>query len=187
MKNRIINAAKEAAAAQGLRYTMNDLARNLGISKRTLYEHFQSKEELIGVIVDDIIAEMEKQKLLIVNDIGLGLKEKIFGILSVQPAEWDFDRAAEDLKRLYPKEWQKFDSLIEKEWDIIGVLLKQGVESGIFRSIQIPIAQKIMKSAVDGLVDYRFLRQNQTTLREALASMVDMLVNGIAAVRQDNG
>lgn len=38
---------------------MSDLARDLGVSKSTLYEHFPSKDELIGYVVEQINEEAQ--------------------------------------------------------------------------------------------------------------------------------
>ena len=47
IKQRIIDGASELFAKMGIkRLTMSDLAKHLGISKRTIYENFKDKEEL---------------------------------------------------------------------------------------------------------------------------------------------
>ncbi|MCI5836535.1 MAG: TetR/AcrR family transcriptional regulator [Veillonellaceae bacterium] len=47
MKERILAAAEAVLAETGTQFTMDTLAARLNISKRTLYEHFSSKEELV--------------------------------------------------------------------------------------------------------------------------------------------
>lgn len=48
MKNRIIDCSLEQLGASGLRkFTMESVASGLRISKRTLYQHFRSKDQLL--------------------------------------------------------------------------------------------------------------------------------------------
>ena len=71
MRPRIMTAALAEMDEHGVRFTMNNLAARLAISKRTLYEHFESKEVLVEAIVDAIITDLQVQRLEIVNNPGL--------------------------------------------------------------------------------------------------------------------
>ena len=46
MKEKILEAAIEEFEKKGLKFTMDDIAKNLAISKKTLYAVFQNKEEI---------------------------------------------------------------------------------------------------------------------------------------------
>lgn len=48
MKDSILAAATEEIRLHGSSFRMEDLARRLNISKRTLYENFRSKNEIFG-------------------------------------------------------------------------------------------------------------------------------------------
>ncbi|MFI5264856.1 MAG: TetR/AcrR family transcriptional regulator, partial [Candidatus Kapaibacterium sp.] len=54
-KSRILAAAEEQFRTQGYsQTTMDELAESLGMSKKTLYEHFRSKEQLAEAMLKDI-------------------------------------------------------------------------------------------------------------------------------------
>ena len=36
--------------------SMDDIATNLGMSKKTIYQYFKDKDELVEAVVDDVIA-----------------------------------------------------------------------------------------------------------------------------------
>ncbi len=63
MQERILEAFLEEARESGLKFTMDDLAKRLAISKRTLYENFSSEtlilETLIERTSDDMIRKTE--------------------------------------------------------------------------------------------------------------------------------
>jgi AcrR family transcriptional regulator len=50
MKNKILESAIRQIKKYGIRrFTMDDIAQDLRISKKTLYQHFSSKNQLLGV------------------------------------------------------------------------------------------------------------------------------------------
>ena len=109
MKMRIMTAAMEELNEYGIRFTMANLASRLAISKRTLYEHFDSKEVLIESIVDIIILDMQTQRMRILEDSQLSLKEKLLKMLSVRPTAFIKleDRVKLDLRRQFPGLWKQ--------------------------------------------------------------------------------
>ena len=44
IQEKILNAAIDEFAQRGLKFTMNDVAKNLGMSKKTIYTIYESKE-----------------------------------------------------------------------------------------------------------------------------------------------
>lgn len=69
---------------------MDDLARRLRISKRTLYEHFSSKVDILSAIMDQTFAEMNNITEQIIQDEKLSLNVKIKGVMNVLPKHWEF-------------------------------------------------------------------------------------------------
>ena len=60
---------------------MDDLANNLGVSKRTLYENIDSKETLLNLLVDDIFDSITEKGKEILNDATIDNLEKLKRIL----------------------------------------------------------------------------------------------------------
>jgi len=64
-RERILEAFEERARAQGPRgVVMAELARDLGMSTRTLYQHFGSKAEIVHEIVARWASDMDEQQRL---------------------------------------------------------------------------------------------------------------------------
>ena len=181
MRARIMSAAMEELNEQGTRFTMGVLATRLGISKRTLYEHFESKEVLIESIVDAIIQDIEVQRITIVNDTNLDLAEKLKRMLSVKPkvfAPVD-DRVKLDLRRQFPGLWAKAQKSAEEQWILINNVLYEGIAEGCFRDIYVPVVQKMLRGAVDAIVDEEFLLENKMSFHEMIGHVTDILIFGI--------
>lgn len=67
MKDRILNVSEDKFIKVGyVAFNMDDLCRDLGISKKTLYEHFSSKKELFQTVAQKVFDEMrnESQEVL---------------------------------------------------------------------------------------------------------------------------
>ncbi|MFZ1370281.1 MAG: TetR/AcrR family transcriptional regulator [Ferruginibacter sp.] len=55
-KQRIRNAAHDLVMQYSIRsVSMDDIAANLGMSKKTIYQYFKDKDELVEAVVDDVI------------------------------------------------------------------------------------------------------------------------------------
>ena len=181
MRARILSAAMEEMNEQGTRFTMGILAARLGISKRTLYEHFESKEVLIESIVDAIIQDIEVQRIAIVNDASLDLVEKLKRMLSVKPKLFVpvDDRVKLDLRRQFPGLWVKAHKSVEEQWILINNVLREGIAEGCFREIYVPVVQKMLRGAVDAIADEEFLLENKMSFHEMIGHVTDILIHGI--------
>ncbi|TKB96196.1 TetR/AcrR family transcriptional regulator [Pedobacter cryophilus] len=55
-RTRILEKARELFFFFGIRsITMDDISKHLGMSKKTLYNHFKDKAEIVNIIIDDLI------------------------------------------------------------------------------------------------------------------------------------
>lgn len=108
MKDIIIHAAMEEIRMRGLRFTMQDLATRLKVSKRSLYENFSSKENLIDEMVDIILSDMtEEEHAIFARDIPI--PEKVEALLTIHPydAEMFNTNVYEDLNACIPSNGRK--------------------------------------------------------------------------------
>ena len=181
MKMRIMTAAMEELNEYGIRFTMANLASRLAISKRTLYEHFDSKEVLIESIVDIIILDMQTQRMRILEDSQLSLKEKLLKMLSVRPTAFIKleDRVKLDLRRQFPGLWKRAHESAEAQWDMIDEVLRQGVDAGYFRPIYVPVVRKVLQGAVNEISEYDFLLEQRKTFHEMIGFITDIVIYGI--------
>lgn len=181
MRNRIILKALEEMNERGIKFTMADLARQLGVSKRMLYEHFDSKEDLIGTIFDSIFADLYQQLREISANESLDIIEKIKAMLIAYPKVFGHinDRIIDDVHRYLPTEWVKFEHYHDEKWRMIEKLLHQGIAAGLLRPVNLAILRKMFIGAMDELLDYSFLVQNEILFSETLETAADILICGL--------
>src|SRR6185295_7164809 len=57
-RDRIVDAARTAIAADGIEVSVEEIARRAGVGVATLYRRFPTKEELIDAVLEDAFAEI---------------------------------------------------------------------------------------------------------------------------------
>lgn len=181
LKEKIINAVIVEFNEKGIKFTMDDIARNMGISKRTLYSVVQDKEALFLEAVDTVFSAIKKAEKEIASDHSLDSLEKLKKILIVLPIPYktiDF-RQLYDLKHKYPKIYAKIESRLETDWNTTYQVMEQAMEEGRIRRISQPVFQAIFSGAIEYYLNRRILIDHQIAYEEALEQLLDILLNGI--------
>ena len=116
-------------------FTMDDLANSLGISKKTLYEQFSSKNELVEATLDYTLEMTCHQvdkfisgKGSVIENVFRNQKEvqNLFNLSSSKPI-WE-------LKKYFPKTYERMDiEFAKSDACFIDKLLEKGWEEGLFR------------------------------------------------------
>ena len=115
--------------------TMDDVARELGISKKTLYQYVTDKDDLVGKFIDNEIA-IRQEEICKCFRIGLNAVEELFEIsLFMNKMMRDQNPATEyDLKKYYPQHFQKtVNARREGVYNYILINLKKGIKEGLYR------------------------------------------------------
>ena len=183
MRSQIITAALVEMDEHGVRFTMSNLAARLGISKRTLYEHFDSKEVLVEAIVDVIITDLTVQRLEILNNPDLCVREKLIRMLKVrsQLSTDVNDRVKMELGVQYPGLLKKAYKAKEEQWAVLEGVLQDGIAAGYFRPIFVPVLHRLLQGAIHEIMDYNYLLENKTSFEEMIGHITDIVLYGIIA------
>ncbi|MFJ7954251.1 TetR/AcrR family transcriptional regulator [Lysinibacillus sp. NPDC096418] len=186
MKTRIIQAFIEETRNNGIKFTMDDLAKRLGISKRTLYENFSSKVDILDSIIDFTLSEFDEQTRLIIDNPEFTLAEKIKKAIVVLPKYNEFYdlRILEQLKRSYPAQWERVNRELN-QWDDLKALLEEGIKTGIIKNMNIDLLMKLIIETANITLDRQFFLQHSISISESLETIVDALLNGIMTEKND--
>lgn len=80
LRQRILAEARAQFFAYGYSsLTMDSLARELGISKKTLYVYFRGKEPLIRAVLEEFALEVRREAERLLSDRSLAFAEKLRG------------------------------------------------------------------------------------------------------------
>jgi AcrR family transcriptional regulator len=180
VKSRIIEGAIIETGEKGIKFTMNDLAQRLGVSKRTIYEHFDSKEELIEVIIDQFLDTMRRKEEEILNNTDLNSIEKLKAIAMILPNDIKLIYCSKfyEMRKYYPKQWQRIEKWA-KEWKPEGKLIEEGIASGQLHNVNTVVLRTMVIESMMTLLDQNYLMKHNITLKDALLSMADILLHGL--------
>lgn len=178
----ILEGTIKAFNQKGLKFTMDDIAKALGMSKKTIYTVFRDKESLFYTMVDymfDCIKESERR---IVEDVSLSTLEKIRQVLGVMPEGYrdvNFHQLYQ-LKDKYPAVYSQVERRLETGWEETIALLEQGMAEGCIRKIHIPLVKMMLEASLEQFFQRDILIQNEITYLDALDEVVGILMDGIA-------
>jgi len=183
MKDRILQEAALEIRRRGLKFSIRDLAGRLGISTKTLYQHFESKEALVSGLVEQTIFLLREQEREVLADDTLSLERKLYDTLVLLPQGLPFEEigALRELRTAYPRQWKLYDEYTNEGWDNIRKLFRQGIEEGTLRPFDADQFIHVYVGAIYRLMDYEATGRRGASLRQALGQTVEFLLYGIVS------
>ncbi len=180
-KETILEATIKIFYEKGLKFTMNDIALRVGMSKRTIYMVFADKESLFYAMVDYCFDKIKDSEQKVLMDDTLDTVGKLRAILAVLPEGYrDIDfRKLYVLKDKYPKIYQRVEERLENGWENTIALIEQGIAEGVVRPVNIAIYKVMLEATIEQFFQRDILISNQISYAEALDEVVDILVDGI--------
>lgn len=200
IRERIIEGSRPLFAQYGFRkLTMDQIAREMRISKRTIYEHFHSKDELIEAVCASFVDNDAVQ-------LGIRLQNaqdccaKMRALFKIYDIE-GFGRAVfkrsehEALKEFFPTAWNRFAQLIQSRRELIASVYREGVETGEFVSAyptipgsRAPLSTdetiELITFFASSIIDEALLQESMRYsigLNTALQYVCDMVLNSITS------
>lgn len=178
---RIAGALKEMALTRGFyAVTVDELAACAGISKRTLYRYFKSKEEIIDVVTKEFIAETGRKVMLALSSTRDPVEQVTNLIRTISEQIKVLQTPAlYDLQKHYPHIWEKVERFrAEKIQEIFkGLLLNDTNER--FRKVNPVIFTAALIAGVRATVNPAFILENNLSPEETLQSIFTIFLQGI--------
>jgi len=184
IKSRILSVAEDEFRTQGYsQTTMDHLAELLGMSKKTLYEHFRSKEQLAEAMIKDIsvaigkihaeVMETDANTVEKIHLIGQKMQKCMQTVASVT--------LLGDLRRNAPELWLKIKEVKNKKiLALWGNLLSEGMHKGYFRKeLNTEVFITIYMASVERLFDPEFMLSTELSFTQARSQLLDIFLNGI--------
>ena len=136
MKEEIVKRALNDFMQYGFKtFTIDDLASKMGISKKTLYEHFPSKNDLVEAVLDYALDMSCKNVEAFVQGEGSVIEnvyrnqKKVKEIFNINS-----DRPIWELQKYYSKTYERMEiEFAKSDARFIDKLLEKGWKEGLFR------------------------------------------------------
>jgi AcrR family transcriptional regulator len=178
---RIFYGGIEEFKEHGFKFTMDSLAKRVGISKRTLYETVSSKEALLELVIDKTFEDVKRQQKDILNNKELVTLEKLKKLLSIVPIysnNLDY-RRVEELATTYPRLHKKVQDGLENDWDGTIMLIERAMDEGVIRKVNVEVLRFLLVDIFEKLIDGERLIQNNISYEVAMEEIMFIVFNGI--------
>jgi len=165
---------------QGVKFTMDELANRLSISKKTLYELVRSKEELVSRAVTFYFDAVEHEQRAIREDGMLTALDKTVRLLCVVPQMPFQSYRIRELRRAFPQAFQQVTAWLETGWEQTFAIMDEAVSEGALESFDHALFAKIYAYVIEGLM---LEREQRTTadFAEEQRRAVRMLLTGVCS------
>lgn len=161
--------------------TMDEIASELQVSKKTIYKYFPSKENLVQEISENFIscATSDVEIILKSRDNVVVKFVKLLNMYS-NTMMCHSDKWYRDLQVHMPYVWQKVDGFrTEKIFSIVKVLLEQGRKEKLIAPYPPEIIIASFVNTIRAIVNPEFILRNKFSMQEAFKYSFEMLLNGI--------
>lgn len=183
-KERIIKAACRNFISLGIRsVTMDQIAQDAGVSKRTIYEIFDDKGKLLMACLEEIEREMEEIRQEIEktseNVIETMYRYSEFHIKMMEDSNPLFFL---DMQKFYPIAWEElFNKSNQKKFSDIRKLINTGLKQGLFRKdIHIEIATKVLLEQSKMAISLDMLKGGKYSRKDIFYNLVINYIRGIS-------
>jgi AcrR family transcriptional regulator len=181
-KIKIQNYAVEKFLKEGFyKISMDEIASELGMSKKTIYKYFPSKEKLVEEVVLNFREEVRSKIIVIIksND------NAVFKIVNlIREVGKVFVKVNEkmivDLQKHLPVLWTGIDEFRTKQIsEFFSSVIEQGKKEGLITDLPIEIIMAIHLAAVRAVVNPTFIMNNKFSFKEAMEYTFKIILNGI--------
>jgi len=184
MQQKILHTANELFLSLGFKsVTMDDIANNIGISKKTIYTYYKTKTDLVEACVMDVF-----------NQISLGIDhicslnsnpiDELFKIKEFVLNHLKHEKSSPifQLKKYYPKFHHE---LQKKQFEVMSECvhenINRGIKSGIFRKdIDIDFTSRIYFSGVTAIKDIELFPKGKHNMKELMSDYLAYHIRSIA-------
>lgn len=183
IKERIIAKAREQFFRYGIKsVTMDDIAAELGISKKTIYLHFEDKDAIVHQLMLAEMAtdkceweELDKTSKNVIEKMGKSMDIIRQAFAEINPS------AFFDIKKYHPKTWQLFqDHKQNFIMDSIRRELLEGIEQGFFRTdIKVEILVRMRMEQIEMGFDPDLFPPTKFSIVEVELTMLDHFIRGV--------
>ena len=160
--------------------TMNDLAKLLGKSKSTLYEYFESKEEILARAIALRIERIAAYRALLDESRPEPeVYQAVLEFLCEQISDISI-QLLEQVQVHFPDIWGHIDQFLQLIIDDLGALYERGIERGVFRPTSIRLLTRLDQFFVTQVItDSTFKEEQGVSLDQLVRYYLELRFSGI--------
>ncbi|MBE0570280.1 MAG: TetR/AcrR family transcriptional regulator [Ignavibacteriaceae bacterium] len=181
-QNKIIELTEEKFFRDGFyKTTMDEIASELKMSKKTIYKFFPSKDDLITAIAKHFMEGVKSKVLPALNSDKNAIEKlaELNHILAKVSTKVSSKRM-DEIRQHFPGLWNEIDSFRTKMmFGNITKVIDQGKAEGLFIDYPTPIIMNTLVSSVRSIVNPDFILNNNFSIAEAALYTFKVVIGGI--------
>lgn len=184
LRTRAIEIALEAFFVVGYSQTTADaIAKELQVSKKTLYQLFPSKEDLLRAVASHVMQIIEDLTEKLYNDHARPVNERIAALVTqISPhyARFRSPRILKDIQRSAPNVWHEIDVWRQRRYLGFRAIIEDGIAQGEIRTdISIEDILAVYSVMVNKCMDYATYEDTDVSSVELYHGFMNVFLNGI--------
>lgn len=187
IQTKILSKSQDLFLQYGVkRITMEEISKELGISKKTLYQYVENKADLINQVIANYIQKEQAE----FKAIQAAAKDAIDEMLKIgqfvnQTLQQINPAAIYDLQKYYHDSWELIQALeLEFTLNIIKENIKTGIQQGLYRQgLDVDIIAKFYVGKADVILDRTLFPLKDYTRSDLHRSLMEYHLYGIASVK----
>lgn len=181
-KKRILDYTREKFLREGFYKTsMDSIAEELQISKKTIYKYFPSKEALVEEVVDSLMMNASENIFAKINTTADAFTKIVtmFEVASQLFIKFS-DKWMNDLK-FHSNHWERIDEFrTKKMYTALSKIIDQGKAEEIFLNFPTEIIITMLISSIRAIVNPEFIFHNKFSFNQALSIVFQIVFEGIS-------
>jgi AcrR family transcriptional regulator len=182
IKDRIIEKAGELFFEYGIKnISMDELASSLGISKRTIYENFKDKEDILRFLITKLSNERNKIFKEFLEE-GLNVVEIFIKVIEIQmDMPVSSAKFIQDIYKYYPKITKLLQENIEKNNEFLQNFLLKGIGQGYIREdLNVEVTAFLVEESTYTYIRASYMEKPPFSFSDLFYTMMINFVRGIS-------
>ena len=184
IKSRILEAARKYFFENGFsKTTMEEFAQSMGMSKKTIYKFFPSKEDLIKEITHEKLYNVHQGCIRWQKDKSIDFMQRVRNVTSFISGEMRSLKPQFyiDLQKAMPLLWKEVDEFrTQRVYEDFSAMIREGIEIGVFRrDINIDVLVLMYGNAMQSIINPETLSTLPLNASQAYDAIVDIIFGGV--------
>lgn len=179
---KIIEQVEDKLFKEGFyKTTMDDVASELGMSKKTIYKFFPSKDDLVMAIAKHFMNGM-KNKIIPALSSDKNAIEKLAELISIlaKASEKISPQRMDEIRKYFPNLWNEIDKFrTQMMFGNITKVIDQGKAEGLFIDYPTSIIMNVLVASVRNIVNPDFILNHNFSIIEAARYAFKIIIGGI--------
>ncbi len=166
--------------------TMDDMAKHLGISKKTIYTHFVDKNDLVCTVIknrmENQVCMMDEGSAAATNAID----EVFIAVTHMQSMLSNMNPMLfYDMQKYHPEAWLVFKTFKESSmYKVIRNNLERGIQEGYYRTeMYLEIISRMRIEHIDMAFSHSILPANKYSVLQVMNELTEHYLYGICTLK----